>query len=68
MKRGPRRLARRLGDWWERRRGKRSRVLDLLAGQDDDDAGSGVREPRRPLVPSLSGSVALDEPDDDGPA
>jgi hypothetical protein len=54
----------RLRDWWQRRRGKRSRVLDLLAGP-DDDAGAGVREPRRPLVPTLSGAVALDEPRDD---
>ena len=38
---------RRLRDWWHRRRGKRSRILDFLAGP-DDDAGAGVREPRRP--------------------
>jgi hypothetical protein len=41
-------------------------VLDLLAGP-DDDAGTGVREPRRPRTPSLSGAVALDEPRDDLP-
>jgi hypothetical protein len=58
-----RRPLRRLRDWWERRRGKRSRVLDLLAGPDDDVDGTGVREPRRPLTPSLSGSVALEEPE-----
>jgi hypothetical protein len=32
---------------------------------DDADGGVGVREPRRPLAPSLSGAVALDLPDDD---
>jgi len=32
-------------------------------GPDDPDAG--VREPRRPRQPSLSGAVALDEPRDD---
>ena len=61
--RGP---ARRLRDWWEGRRGKRRRLLDLLAGPDDGGAGTGVREPRRPLTPSLSGAVALNEPRDDG--
>ena len=66
MSRGPRRVARRLRDWWERRRGRPSRVLDLLAGP-DDDAGAGVREPRRPRTPSLSGAVALGEPRDDVP-
>jgi hypothetical protein len=60
-----RRPIRRLRDWWERRRGRRSRVLDLLAGPDDDLGGAGVREPRRPRTPSLSGAVALDEPEDD---
>jgi hypothetical protein len=54
----------RLRDWWQRRRGKRSRVLDFLAGP-DDDAGAGVREPRRPLAPTLSGAIALDEPRDE---
>jgi hypothetical protein len=58
--RGP---ARRLRDWWHRRRGKRSRILDLLAGPDDGDTGAGVREPRRPRTPSLSGAAAVDLPD-----
>ena len=57
-----RRPVRRLADWWERRRGKRSRLLDALGGHDDDADGAGVREPRRPRVPSLSGAVAADEP------
>ena len=57
-------MRRRLADWWERRRGKRRRILELLAGPDDDVGGAGVREPRSPLVPSLSGAVALEEPDD----
>jgi hypothetical protein len=60
MKRSRRR---RLAEWWERRHGKRSRILELLAGPDDDAGGAGVREPRRPLVPSLSGAVALEEPE-----
>lgn len=54
----------RLRDWWQRRRGRRSLLLDFLAGP-DDDAGAGVREPRRPKTPSLSGAVALDEPGDE---
>ena len=60
--RGP---VRHLRDWWERRRGRRSRLLDFLAGPNDDPGGAGVREPRRPKTPSLSGAVALDEPRDD---
>jgi hypothetical protein len=32
----------------------------------DEEGGVGVREPRRPLTPSLSGSAAVDLPDDDG--
>ena len=59
--RGP---VRRMRDWWRRRRGKPSRILDFLAGP-GDDAGAGVREPRRPRTPSLSGAVALDEPRDE---
>jgi hypothetical protein len=34
-------------------------------GWSDLDGGVGVREPRRPLAPSLSGAAALDLPDDD---
>jgi len=36
-------------------------------GRWDDEAegGVGVREPRRPLTPTLTGAAALDLPDDD---
>jgi hypothetical protein len=54
---------RRLAAWWERRRGKRSRLLDLLGGNDGPE-GAGVREPRRPKTPSLSGAAAVDPPHD----
>jgi hypothetical protein len=38
-----------------------------LGGSWDDEAegGVGVREPRRPLMPSLSSAAALDLPEDD---
>lgn len=52
----------RLRAWWDRRRGK---GIFAPFGRRDDDAGAGVREPRRPKQPSLSGAVALDEPRDD---
>jgi hypothetical protein len=32
---------------------------------DRPEGGVGVREPRRPLLPSLSGAVALEPPPDD---
>ena len=32
---------------------------------DDAEGGVGVREPRRPLTPSLSGAATLEVPDDD---
>jgi hypothetical protein len=32
---------------------------------DGAEGGIGVREPRKPLTPSLSGAAALDLPDDD---
>ena len=32
---------------------------------DEAEGGVGVREPRRPLTPSLTGAAALDLPDDD---
>ena len=51
----------RLRAWWDRRRAHGIRAL--FRGSDDPDAG--VREPRRPLAPSLSGAVALDESHDD---
>ena len=65
MSRGPRRVAA-LRDWWERRRGRPSRVLDLLAGP-DDDAGRGRSRAAPPRHASLSGAVALGEPRDDVP-
>jgi hypothetical protein len=49
----------RLRAWWDRRRGHGIRAL-FRGGP--DDPGAGVREPRRPRTPSLSGAVALDEP------
>jgi hypothetical protein len=35
------------------------------ASSDDAEGGVGVREPRRPLTPSLTGAAALPLPDDD---
>ena len=32
---------------------------------DDKEGGVGVREPRHPLTPSLTGAAALPLPDDD---
>jgi hypothetical protein len=32
---------------------------------DDTEGGVGVREPRRPLTPSLTGAAALELPTDD---
>jgi hypothetical protein len=42
------------------------RALDRLTGREPEDpfAGAGVREPRRPLTPSLYGAAELDLPDD----
>jgi hypothetical protein len=62
--RGP---LRRLADWWHLRRGRLDRILARFNpfGGPDDAGGAGVREPRRPKQPSLSGAVALDEPRDD---
>jgi hypothetical protein len=51
--------------WWNRPRGKG--ILALFGGPGDDD-GAGVREPRRPKQPSLSGAVALKEPGGDDQA
>ena len=34
-------------------------------GRDDVDGGVGVREPRRPLAPTLTQGAALDLPGDD---
>jgi hypothetical protein len=53
---------RRLAAWWERRRGKRGRLLDFLGGDDGGADGTGVREPRRPKTPSLSGAAAAEQP------
>jgi hypothetical protein len=62
---GPRRsLLRRFRDWWDFRRGRLSHILarfDPLGGPGDDPR-VGVREPRRPHRPHLSGAVALEEP------
>ena len=44
-----------------RRGGRWVQLADALGPPDEDDA-TGVREPRRPREPSLSGGVALDEP------
>jgi hypothetical protein len=33
---------------------------------DDAEGGVGVREPRRPLTPSLTGAAALELPPEDG--
>jgi hypothetical protein len=57
----------RLRDWWNLRRGRLDRILarfDPLGGPGDDPP-AGVREPRRPLGPHLSGAVALEPPQDD---
>jgi hypothetical protein len=53
--------ARRLRAWWNRRRGRG--LLAFFRGP-DDAGGAGVREPRRPQQPSLSGAAAVDEPHD----
>jgi hypothetical protein len=53
----------RLRAWWDRRRGRVLRAL--FRGWPDDPGGAGVREPRRPRQPSLSGAAALDERRDD---
>jgi hypothetical protein len=36
------------------------------AWNDDAEGGVGVREPRRPLTPSLTGAAALELPTDEG--
>jgi hypothetical protein len=53
-------MLRRLRAWWNRRRGRGVRAM--LGGGPDDAGGAGVREPRRPRQPSLSGAVSLEEP------
>jgi len=74
-------IGRRLKKKRERRQGRRraaravQRVRDYFSSvspvqsdvepPDDLEGGLGVREPRRPLHPSLSGSVALETPPDD---
>ena len=52
-------VVRRLRAWWERRRGHGVRGFFRPP---DDEGGAGVREPRRPRQPSLSGAAALDVP------
>jgi hypothetical protein len=58
----------RIRDWWDLRRGRYERMfarLDAVGfGPDEPPNGAGVREPRRPLRPSFSASIALDLPDD----
>jgi len=36
------------------------------SGWDDAEGGVGVREPRRPLTPSLTGGATLDLPTEEG--
>jgi hypothetical protein len=64
---GPRRSpARRVADWWNLRRGRLDRILarfDPLGGPGDDPP-AGVREPRRPRSPHLSGAATLELPPD----
>jgi hypothetical protein len=55
-----------------RRLGKRmARFIRALFGNspggwdDDADGGVGVREPRRPLAPTLAGGAALEFPSDE---
>jgi hypothetical protein len=58
---------RRAADWWNLRRGRLDRVLvhfDPLGGPDDPPGGVGVREPRRPRRPHLSGAATLELPRD----
>jgi len=38
---------------------------DWRSTWDDADGGTGVREPRRPLAPTLAGGAALELPSDD---
>ena len=63
MSQGRRGLSARLRAWWGRRRGRHAAALDPFAGPDDDAGGVGVREPRRPRPPHLSGGIALEEPE-----
>ena len=50
-------------------RAVRTRALrrrgDGATGWDDAEGGVGVREPRRPLAPTLAGGAALELPTDD---
>jgi hypothetical protein len=57
--RGP---LRRVREWWRGRGGKGKRLFGILGRGDDGTTGSGVREPRRPRTPSLSGAAAVDVP------
>jgi hypothetical protein len=57
----------RMRDWWDLRRGRVDRILarmDPLGEPGGAVGGAPVREPRRPLRPTLSGSVTLDLPED----
>ncbi|HET7743510.1 MAG TPA: hypothetical protein VFK76_02115 [Gaiellaceae bacterium] len=59
-------LRARIRDWWDLRLHRYERLfagLDPL-GPDEPLTGAGVREPRRPLRPTLSAGAELDLPDD----
>jgi len=62
---GRRSLVARLRDWWDLRQHRYDRMLARLdgLGPDDPPLAVGVREARRPLLPSSSARVALDLPD-----
>jgi hypothetical protein len=58
-------IRRLIRDWREERRRRCDLVFaDFLWGDDDAAGGAGVREPRRPRLPQLSGAIALHEPRD----
>jgi hypothetical protein len=57
----------RLRDWWDLRLHRYDRIfarLDALEGLGEPPTGAHVREPRRPRLPSLSGRIALELPDE----
>src|SRR4051794_19665769 len=62
MLRPPVWTARQLGLLGLRRLGLGRRSAGRLSPGDDDDGLSGVREPRRPIPPTFSASLALDLP------
>jgi hypothetical protein len=42
-----------------------ARFVRTLFGRGSGDDAAGVREPRRPLAPALSGAAAVELPDDE---